>query len=77
MKIHVPRIAQPLFRQADTVLLVGLIKSVDTVPVANRDVFRVVVRDVATRQTLRFDLGQENWNGNCWVVPEDYTGEIQ
>ena len=58
-------------------LLVGLIRSVDTVPVANRDVFRVVVRDIATRQTLRFDLSQDNWNGSCWMVSEDYTGEIQ
>lgn len=77
MKINVPRIAQPLFRQADTILLIGLIKSVDTVPVAARDVFRVVVRDVETRKTLRFDLSQENWDGKQWVVTEDITGEIQ
>ena len=77
MKIHVPRVAQPLFRQSEIVSLIGLVRSVDTVPVANRDVFRVVVRDIATRQILRFDLAQDNWNGNQWVVLEDCTGEIQ
>jgi hypothetical protein len=75
--MKIPRIAQPLFRQSDTsVLLIGLIRSVDTVPVAARDVFRVVVRDVANRQMLRFDLSQENYNGICWIVPADITGEI-
>lgn len=77
MTIHVPRIAQPLFREGDTLTLVGLIRSVDTVPVANRDIFRVVVRDVETRVTLKFDLGQDNWNGSRWSVPQDTTGEIQ
>jgi hypothetical protein len=77
MKINIPRIAQPLFRRADSILLIGLIKSVDTVPVANRDVFRVVVRNIETRKTLRFDLSQDNWDGKQWVVAADTTGEIQ
>lgn len=77
MKINIPRIAQPLFRQADILTLVGLIRSIDTVPVANMDVFRVVVRDIETRNTLRFDLHQDNWTGTKWVVSEETTGEIQ
>ena len=81
MKIQVPRLAQPLFRESSELkpTFIGLIRSVDTIPVETRDSFRVVVKDITTRKRLIFDLTQDNWNteGFYWVVSAGITGEIQ
>lgn len=71
--MHIPRIAQPLFMKDDTSnTFVGYIKSVDTVPVAAQDVFRVVVRDMFNRRMVRFDLHQSDYSSlGIWLVEKD------